>query len=89
MPKSNLLIHLDISPVVALGRIARRARPEESGVDLAYLEDLGSLYETFVGAWSDGPVLRLPADAHDFRDVSGLRKLATEVEEMMDLAVGR
>jgi deoxyadenosine/deoxycytidine kinase len=75
---SDLLVHVDISPAEALRRIRDRGRPEEQAIELDYLKALSGRYEHFVRGWS-GPVLRLEAEEHDFRESSVLGELAAIV----------
>lgn len=45
MPRPSVVIHLAVSPPVAMERIRRRARGMESGIDIKYLTDLSAAYD--------------------------------------------
>lgn len=77
----DLLIHLDIDPAKALGRIRERGRAIERGVDLNYLTALSRRYPQMLRSWR-GRLLRIDAGGVDFRDPRFLLDLATAIAEM-------
>jgi deoxyadenosine/deoxycytidine kinase len=61
------LIHLTARPAVLLERIGERGRPAEANVDLQYLEELGTLYKSFLANWHRGQILEIDSEKVDLR----------------------
>ncbi|XP_031637587.1 deoxynucleoside kinase-like [Contarinia nasturtii] len=61
--KPNLIVYLRATPNEVFGRMKERGRPEESNVDIAYIERLHELYEKWLmKECGDVPVLVLNAN---------------------------
>ena len=83
----TVLVHLDIEPEAALGRILGRGREAERGLGLEYLEALGARYEAFVANWSLCPIIRIDTAAVDVRQPEGASAVADLVsQEIPDAA---
>ena len=75
--KVDLIIYLRTTPEKAFERVKRRAREEESGVTLKYLQQLHSLYEDWLvhkNHFVPAPVLILNADQSLFEMKNLYRK---------------
>jgi deoxyadenosine/deoxycytidine kinase len=81
-PKPDLLLHIDIEPTEALGRMRQRASPIESEIKLDYLNSLSRRYAPMLSSWP-GRQLRIAAAANDFRDPACLHELASEVSKQL------
>ncbi|MGH3628060.1 MAG: deoxynucleoside kinase [Sciscionella sp.] len=79
--RSALIVHIDVAPAEALERLKQRARPEESGISIGYLESLTRRYDALLSGWPPSAVLTLAADDYDFRraeDVARIAKLVSK-----------
>jgi len=66
LPPPDLLIYLRASVDTLLKRIKLRNREYERGISADYLEQVNSLYEKWIGAFTLCPVLAIPADDLDY-----------------------
>lgn len=66
LPPPDLVIYLRASTETLLRRIRLRGREFEQDIDPAYLQQLNILYEDWIGRFTLGPVLIVPADDLDF-----------------------
>jgi deoxyadenosine/deoxycytidine kinase len=58
--RPTVIIHLDVSPELAIARIRGRGRPMEAGIDIEYMRALSRAYEKFLGEISRIiPVIRV------------------------------
>lgn len=62
----DLVVHLELGPLEALERIKRRRRPGEQDLDVAYMQALEPLYESFLRRFAPTPVLRVYTDKLNF-----------------------
>jgi deoxyadenosine/deoxycytidine kinase len=63
---------------VIMERIAHRARPAESGIDLEYIERLNLAYSQFVSGWDISPVISINTGAVDLREEAAVDLLAKD-----------
>ena len=62
----DLLIHIDASLPTLKHRIAMRGRAYEQDIPDAYLGGLNRLYDAWISAFDDCPVIRVNGDHLDF-----------------------
>jgi len=63
--KPHAIIYLKCSPEKCFARMHQRARNEETGVPLEYLQELHEYHEEWIGNWTQTPVLIIDNDADD------------------------
>jgi deoxyadenosine/deoxycytidine kinase len=66
LPPPTLVVYLQASVATLQRRIALRGRDYERNIDLAYLERLNGLYDTWIQQFTLCPVLTVPTDNVDF-----------------------
>ncbi len=66
LPPPDLVVYLRASVPTLLSRIAQRGRSFERTISPEYLDQLGTLYESWLRDFSLCPVLTVPADDLDF-----------------------
>lgn len=80
----DLVVYLRASVPKLLERIKQRGRDYEASIAPAYLEQLNGLYEEWIGNFTLGPVLTVPADDLDFVAHPGhLDLIAEKVQEKL------
>jgi deoxyadenosine/deoxycytidine kinase len=62
----DLLIHLRCSVRAIRRRIRQRGRPSEQAIPLPYLKHLNSLYEEWIGGWTESPLLVWDSENLDY-----------------------
>ncbi|MBI5647154.1 MAG: deoxynucleoside kinase [Ignavibacteriae bacterium] len=62
----DLLIYLRASVDTLLAQIRRRGRSFEQGIERRYLEQLNTLYESWIAHYHGGPLLVIDTDEKDF-----------------------
>jgi deoxyadenosine/deoxycytidine kinase len=82
LPVPDLLLHIDITPELALERLRARATPAEREVRLDYLASLDGRYGSMLSGW-EGELVRIDAGAHDFRDRDYVAGLAGTLGERL------
>ena len=70
-PRPDLVVYLQAPPEVLLERVVRRARPQEAGMTIEYLERVAAAYSTFFYHYRASPLLIVNASAIDPVTVSG------------------
>ena len=84
LPAPDLVVYLRASVATLRGRIARRGRGFEAGIEAAYLAGLNELYEEWIAAFRLAPVLVVPADRLDFvTDTAALERIVATVEDRL------
>jgi deoxyadenosine/deoxycytidine kinase len=84
LPPPDLVLYLRASVNTLQGRITRRGRDYERTITPEYLNQLNTLYETWIDNFSLCPVLTVPADALDYVAHPGhLDLIACKVEEKL------
>jgi thymidine kinase len=63
--KPHAIIYLKCSPEKCYARMHQRARHEEGGVPLEYLQELHEHHETWIANWTKTPVLVIDNDEDD------------------------
>lgn len=66
LPPPDLVVYLRATVPTLLHRIAQRGRTFEQNISPAYLEQLNTLYASWMNEFTLCPVLTVPADALDF-----------------------
>jgi deoxyadenosine/deoxycytidine kinase len=66
LPPPDLVIYLRASTSTLIRRISLRNRSYERSISPEYLEQLNTLYETWISSFTLCPVLTVPADDLDF-----------------------
>lgn len=66
IPTANLIVYLQASTDVLMGRIAQRDRPYERDMDRDYIQALRQTYEEFFGALTGIPLLIIDTDPLNF-----------------------
>lgn len=66
LPPPDLIVYLEASVSTLLKRIERRGDTYEQNIAPAYLEQLNTLYDRWIGDWTRCPVLRIEIDDIDF-----------------------
>lgn len=66
LPPPDLVVYLRATVPTLLARIAQRGRAFEQAIAPAYLEQLNTLYASWMEQFALCPVLTVPADALDF-----------------------
>lgn len=87
LPPPDLIIYLRASVPVLLQRIARRGRDFEADIPQDYLYRLNDLYENWIGAVSQCPVLIIPTDDLDL--VARQEHMALVVNAVKEKLSGR
>lgn len=62
----DLLIYLKASISKLIEQISRRGREYETNISIRYLEDLNRNYESWIGQYTEGPLLVLEIDQLDY-----------------------
>ncbi len=70
LPPPHLVVYLQASVDTLRKRIALRGREYEKNIERAYLHELNTLYEQWIGNFNLAPVLTVPADRLDFVQAS-------------------
>jgi len=84
LPPPDLVVYLRASVPTLLKRIALRGRTFEQSITPEYLEQLNTLYETWLHEFSLCPVLTVPADDLDFvRNGAHLDLIISKVKEKL------
>jgi deoxyadenosine/deoxycytidine kinase len=84
LPPPDLLIYLQATVPTLSERIRLRGRDYEQQIDPSYLQQLGDLYEDWIGRFSLCPVLTIPSDELDFvTNGAHLELIATKVLEKL------
>jgi deoxyadenosine/deoxycytidine kinase len=84
LPPPDLVIYLRAAAPTLITRITRRGRDYERTIPLAYLEQLSTLYETWIRRFTLCPVLTVPADDLDFvANPSHLDLIVAKVQEKL------
>jgi deoxyadenosine/deoxycytidine kinase len=84
LPPPDLVIYLRASVPTLIRRITSRARDYERTINPAYLEQLNSLYESWITGFTLCPVLAVPADDLDYvAHPSHLELVARKVQEKL------
>jgi len=84
LPAPDLVVYLKASVSTLRGRIARRGRAFEARISDAYLGELNTLYEEWIGGFSLSPVLVVPSDRLDFvRDSQDLTAIIATVRQRL------
>jgi len=65
LPRPDLTVYLRAAPELLLGRIAKRGRPFEQGMEAGYLERLGHAYDEHFRHY-DAPLRVVEASDYDF-----------------------
>lgn len=68
LPPPDLIIYLESSVETLVKHIEKRGREYERHIAPAYLQQLNTLYEDWIGDWTACPVLRIPMDGMDFQN---------------------
>jgi deoxyadenosine/deoxycytidine kinase len=76
----DVIVYLQVNPVIAMGRIHARGREAEKGMELGYLERLAEGYEEFALEMQRYTVV-IPVDWNDYGDVG---RVAQEIESRVD-----
>jgi deoxyadenosine/deoxycytidine kinase len=80
----DLVVYLRASVPTLMERIKQRARGFESNISPEYLEQLNTLYESWIADFSLSPVLTVPADEVDFVAFPGhMDLIAEKVQEKL------
>jgi deoxyadenosine/deoxycytidine kinase len=87
LPPPDLIVYLRASVETLTQRIARRARDYERQIAPDYLAQLNRLYENWIAAFADCPVLTVPADDLDF--VAHQAHLDLVAEKVVDKLQGK
>jgi deoxyadenosine/deoxycytidine kinase len=66
LPPPDLVVYLEASVDTLLKRIKVRGRDYEKAIEPAYLEQLNTQYQEWIGNFKLAPVLTVPADRLDF-----------------------
>lgn len=66
VPKPDVVVHLHAPLDTLLGRIQKRGRSYEQGMDPDYLDRLRSLYQQFFGHYDETPLLEVDTSDVDF-----------------------
>ncbi len=85
MRQPSVIVHLDVTPEIALERIKKRGRECEANISIAYLRGLHSGYETFLQDISRTiPVIRINwTEFQSAKEVS--KKIVDELQTMHNL----
>ncbi|MDP2735522.1 MAG: deoxynucleoside kinase [bacterium] len=84
LPPPDLLIYLQADLATLQGRIKRRGRSYEKGIDPEYLTGLQALYEGWIAGFRLAPVLVVPADWLDFvKEERHLDLIAEKIREKL------
>jgi deoxyadenosine/deoxycytidine kinase len=86
-PRPDLVIYLQASTDVLLGRIDNRGLPYERGIDRQYLERLNEVYSEFFLYYDDAPLLIVNASEIDL--ANGIEDYLHLVDYMLDIRNGR
>ena len=86
-PKPDLVIYLQASPDVLLGRIERRGIAAEKAIEHDYLERLNEVYSEFFLYYDDAPLLIVNASEIDL--VNGDGDYRHLVDYLLDIRSGR
>ena len=78
----TVIVHLDASNAVLLGRIARRGRDFERGMDDRFLSTMRRAYND-IEARVNCPVFRVDCDTTDLRDAPARAELVTRIREQL------
>lgn len=62
----DLVLYLQASKPVLMGRIRKRNRPIEKGIDADYIDSLNDAYNSFFFHYNDAPLLVVNTDKIDF-----------------------
>lgn len=66
LPPPDLIVYLRSSVETLVSHITRRNHDYERGISPAYLQQLNTLYETWIGEWTACPVVCIDMDTTDF-----------------------
>lgn len=66
LPKPDLIIFLQASPDILMGRVKKRKIPFEKGLEENYLDELAQGYSRFFFQYSESPVLVVNTSGIDF-----------------------
>ena len=66
LPPPDLIVYLRASVPTLLEHIARRGNDYERSIAPAYLEQLNTLYEAWIGDWTACPIVAIEMDGMDF-----------------------
>lgn len=80
VPPPDLMVYLDCSIDVAMGRIHRRNRPAEAAISRDYLEHLDLRYLAWYESYDSSPKLRIPFDEVAIHDPKVAGSLIDEIE---------
>jgi deoxyadenosine/deoxycytidine kinase len=84
LPAPDLVVYLKASVSTLRARIAERGRDFEARISDAYLEELNTLYEEWIGGFTLSPVLVVPSDRLDFvKDTQGLSAIIATVQQRL------
>ena len=84
LPPPDLVVYLRASVPTLLERIERRGRNFERGITPDYLQQLNTLYESWLSDFSLCPVLSVPSDTLDFvHNGAHLELIASRIEEKL------
>lgn len=86
-PRPDLVIYLQASTDVLLGRIDNRGLPYEQSIDRQYLERLNEVYSEFFLYYDDAPLLIVNASEIDL--AHGVDDYLHLVDYMLDIRNGR
>jgi deoxyadenosine/deoxycytidine kinase len=87
LPPPDLIVFLRASTSTLLHRISQRGRGYERNITSEYLHQLNELYEAWVAAFNQCPVLTLPSDDLDY--VSNPEHLDLVVAKVQDKLTGK
>jgi deoxyadenosine/deoxycytidine kinase len=89
LPPPDLLIYLEASVETLLRHINRRGRDYEQNIAPAYIEQLNTLYDQWITAWTACPVLRIPMDHTDFCEKpADLEHIHQQVQAELTMKIG-
>ncbi|MEM8659342.1 MAG: deoxynucleoside kinase [Pseudomonadota bacterium] len=86
-PKPDLVIYLQASPDILLGRIDSRGIPAEKAIERDYLERLNEVYSEFFLYYDDAPLLIVNASELDLANSE--QDYAQLVDYLLDIRSGR
>lgn len=84
LPPPDLIVYLRASVDTLLYRIALRGREFEKSISREYLGQLNSLYEEWVGRFTQAPILCVPSDRLDYvRYEADMELVLSKVQESL------
>jgi deoxyadenosine/deoxycytidine kinase len=84
LPAPDLIVYLRASTSTLLQRISQRGRGYERSITTEYLQQLNELYEAWVVAFNQCPILTLPSDDLDYvRNPDHLDLVVSKVQDKL------